>query len=156
MTLTVTAGVRLGVDVGTVRVGVSASDPDGVLASPAALLAREARTGADLDEIAALVTERAAVEVIVGLPRSLSGREGPAAAAAREYAAALARRIAPVPVRLLDERLTTVEATRGLRQAGVGSRAGRKKVDAAAATLILQHALDARRAGQSEVGELVT
>ncbi len=138
-------GVRLGVDVGSVRVGVAASDPDGVLASPIAVLQRDAKRGTDLGELARIATERGAVEIVVGLPRSLSGGEGPAAKIAREYASSLARRVAPVSVRLVDERLSTVEATRGLRQAGVRARAGRKVVDAAAAAVILQHALDAER-----------
>lgn len=150
-----TTGVRLGVDVGRVRVGVAASDPDGILASPLTVVARRAGSDADLDAIAELVADRAAVEIIVGLPRSLSGNEGPAAAAARAYAVALARRVDPVPVRLLDERLSTVEATRGMRQAGIDSRAGRGKVDAAAAAVVLQHALDAHRSGRPDVGELV-
>ena len=71
-----TDGVRIGVDVGTVRVGVAASDPGGVLASPLATLARDPRGAADLDKLARLVAEREAVEVVVGLPRSLSGRSG--------------------------------------------------------------------------------
>ncbi len=141
-------GVRLGVDVGSVRVGVAASDPDGVLASPVMVVARSRRTGADLDTIAQLVVEREAVEVIVGLPRSLSGAEGSAAAAAREFAVALAERVSPVPVRLLDERLSTVEAARGMQRAGVSSRKARGTVDAAAAAVILQHALDAQRGGR--------
>jgi len=136
-------GVRLGIDVGSVRIGVAASDPEGRLAVPVTVVRRD-RRGGDLDAIAAVATEREAVEIIVGLPRSMSGREGPAAVAAREYAERLAARVDPVPVRLVDERLSTVEATRGLRAAGVDSRAGRESVDAAAAVVILQHALDAK------------
>lgn len=138
-------GVRLGVDVGTVRVGVSACDPGGVLASPLTTLARDAAGGADLATLARLVTERAAVEVVVGLPRSLSGRDGPAARSAREYAAALAQRVDPVPVRLTDERLTTVAATRRLAEAGTRGRKGRQVIDRSAAVLILQGWLDAAR-----------
>jgi len=141
----VTTGVRLGVDVGSVRIGVAASDPEGVLATPVTVIPRSRRSQADLDAIAALVIEREVVEVVVGLPRSMSGREGAAAESAREFALALGDRIAPVPVRLLDERLSTVQATRGMRQAGISSRKGRASVDAAAAAVILQHALDAER-----------
>lgn len=144
------AGVRLGVDVGSVRVGVAASDPAGLLASPVVTLARDPRGGRDLDALAALVAERDAVEVVVGLPRSLSGREGPAVTAAREYADALAHRVAPVPVRLVDERLTTVVAERGLRDAGRSGRAGRAVVDQAAAVAILQLALDVDRGGDGK------
>ena len=138
-------GVRIGVDVGTVRVGVAASDPSGVLASPVATLARDVDGGTDLAELAGLVRERGAVEVVVGLPRSLSGRDGPAARAARDYAAALAERVDPIPVRLVDERLTTVAATRRLREAGIGGRKGRTVVDRSAAVLILQGWLDGAR-----------
>ncbi len=137
--------MRVAVDVGSVRVGVAASDPSGALAMPVATLRRDARGGADLDELAALVADRAAVEVLVGLPRSLTGRSGPAAAAARGYAATLADRVAPVPVRLVDERLSTVAATRGLRAAGVRGRAARQVVDQAAAVVLLQAALDTER-----------
>jgi putative Holliday junction resolvase len=85
------------------------------------------------------------VEVVVGLPRSLSGRHGPAAQAAQEYAGTLAERIAPVPVRLTDERLTTVSASRTLTDRGISSRRQRQVVDQAAAVLILQGWLDAAR-----------
>lgn len=145
------AGVRVGVDVGSVRVGVAASDPAGVLATPVLTLSRDFRGERDLDELAGIVAERAAVEVVVGLPRSLSGRDGPAVAAARAYADALATRVAPVPVRLVDERLTTVVAEQQLRAAGHASRARRRVVDQAAAVAILQSALDTARA-RSETG----
>lgn len=138
-------GVRLGVDVGMVRVGVAACDPAGILASPLTTLARDPAGGADLAKLAWLVTEREAVEVIVGLPRSLSGRHGPAARAAEEYAAALAERIDPIPVRLSDERLTTVAANRRLGEAGIRGRKGRQVVDRSAAVLILQGWLDGAR-----------
>jgi putative Holliday junction resolvase len=142
------AGVRLGVDVGSVRVGVARSDRDGILATPLITVPRDAKTGADLVVLAALVAEHEAVEVIVGLPRSLSGREGPAAATARAYAAQLAERVAPVPVRLVDERLTTVSAERTLAERGVRGRERREVVDQAAAVVILQAALDADRAAR--------
>ena len=138
-------GVWLGVDVGTVRVGVAVSDADGLLATPLMTLARDLKRGSDLDALAALVGERAVVEVVVGLPRSLSGRDGRAASAARAYVDALVRRIAPVPVRLVDERLSTVAAERDLRAGGVRGRAQRGVVDQAAAVVILQSALDAAR-----------
>lgn len=141
-------GVRIGVDVGTVRVGVAASDPGGLLATPLTTLARDPRGGADLTRLAALVADRAAVEVIVGLPTSLSGRAGPAARAARDYATALAERVHPVPVRLSDERLTTVAATRRLAEAGTRGRKGRSVVDRSAAVLILQGWLDGARRAQ--------
>jgi putative holliday junction resolvase len=149
-------GVRIGVDAGSVRVGIAVSDPAGVLATPVTVLRRDARGGHDLEEIKALVAERGAVEVLVGLPRSLSGADGPAAATARSYAAEIAARVAPVEVRLVDERLSTVEAARGLRSAGKDSKAARAVVDAAAAVVILQHALDSERATGMRPGELAT
>ncbi|MCP2258420.1 putative holliday junction resolvase [Streptoalloteichus tenebrarius] len=138
-------GRRLGVDVGAVRVGVALSDPAPLLASPLVTLARDAAAGADLDALAALVAEHEVVEVVVGLPRTLAGRHGPAAEAAVDYAEALATRIAPVPVRLADERLTTVTASRMLSQRGVRGRRQRAVVDQAAAVEILQSWLDARK-----------
>jgi putative holliday junction resolvase len=148
-------GVRLAVDVGSVRVGVAASDPTGTLASPVTVLRRDARGGRDLLELAELTREREAIEVVVGLPRSLRNAEGAAAAAARAYAIQLARAVRPVPVRLLDERLTTVEAARGLRAAGRSSRSARGVVDAAAAVVLLQSALDTERRTEAPVGEIV-
>jgi len=139
------AGIWVGVDVGTVRVGVARSDPLGVLAVPVRTLARDARTGRDLDELAALVAEYEAVGVVVGLPRTLAGREGGSAEMARNYGAALAPRVAPVAVRFVDERLTTVSAQRKLREGGVKGRAGRAVIDQAAAVELLQHWLDLRR-----------
>ncbi len=135
-------GVRIGVDVGSVRVGIAASDPDGILAVPVTTVRRVRRTGADLDEIAAIVRERDAIEVIVGLPTSLSGREGPAAAAAREYVTQLEPRVAPVPVRMADERMTTVVAHRRMAETGLRSRSRRALVDQEAAVAILQSYLD--------------
>ena len=137
-------GVRLGVDGGSVRVGLASSDPDGLVATPVQTLARDVVGGADLRAIAAEVNERAVLEVLVGLPRSLSGAEGPAAALAREYAAALAA-LLPVPVRMVDERLSTVAATRSLRESGVPGRKQRSMVDQAAAVVLLQTALDTER-----------
>lgn len=143
--------MRLAVDVGSVRVGVARSDPGGILASPLTVL----RSGR-LDELATLVAGADAIEVIVGLPTSLSGREGAAAAAARGFAAELASRLAPVPVRLVDERFTTTQAHDALRRGGKDSRARRGTVDAAAAAVLLQAALDTERATGNPPGQLVT
>jgi putative Holliday junction resolvase len=151
----VRAGVRIGVDVGTVRVGVARSDPSGFLATPVETVRRDETGATDLARIAALVVEFQAVEVVVGLPRSLSGQLGPAAAAAHKYAVAIARRVQPVPVRSVDERLSTVSAQRSLREAGVKGRRHRPVVDQAAAVVILQSALDAERASGREPGSLV-
>jgi len=137
-------GRRLGIDVGAVRVGVALSDPDGVLATPLATVARDVQHGTDLAAIAGMAAEHDVVGVVVGLPRTLAGREGPAAEAAREFGAALAGRVA-VPIEFADERLTTVVATRQMRESGRKGRRQRAVVDQVAAVAILQGWLDARR-----------
>jgi putative holliday junction resolvase len=140
-------GRRLGVDVGEARVGVALSDPSGVLATPLTTLIRDHAGGADLEALAMLVVEHQVVEVAVGLPRTLAGRHGPAAQAAARYARALADRIGDdVPVALIDERLTTVSATRMLAERGIRGRKQRAVVDQAAAVEILQGWLETRRA----------
>ena len=149
-------GVRIGVDVGNARVGVAASDPSGTFAHPVETLPRDQRSGADVEAIAALVTARAAVEVVVGLPRLLSGQEGTAARIARDYAGQLAAWVTPVPVRLVDERLTTVAAHKRLHDSGVPGRGQRSVVDQAAAVLILQSALDAEALSGRPSGEIVS
>ncbi|HEV7361432.1 MAG TPA: Holliday junction resolvase RuvX [Mycobacterium sp.] len=144
-------GRRLGIDVGTVRIGVAASDPDGILATPVETVRRD-RSGKHLRRLAKLVTEWEAVEVIVGLPRTLADRTGSSALDAIDVAEALAQRVAPTPVRLADERLTTVSAQRSLREAGVRAREQRAVIDQAAAVAILQSWLDQRRATVAESG----
>jgi putative Holliday junction resolvase len=140
-------GRRLGVDVGEVRVGVALSDPSGVLATPLVTLSRNRSAGSDLDALAALVAQHEVVEVVVGLPRTLAGRHGPAAEAAAGYARALADRLGGgVPVQLTDERLTTVSAVRMLAERGVRGRKQRAVVDQVAAVAILQGWLDGRQA----------
>lgn len=146
------AGVRLGIDAGDVRIGVARSDAAGIMAMPVETVRR---SGAAVDRIAALVIESQAVEVVVGWPRSLSGREGPAARKARTLAREVARRIHPVPVRLVDERMSTVEALAGYRAAGLSTRQTRSRVDAAAAAIILQGALDRERNTGEAAGELL-
>ncbi len=146
-------GVRLGLDPGDARIGVARSDPTGFLATPVETVRRGK---GDLARIARLVRAAEAVEVVVGLPRSLSGGEGPAAVKVRDFAARLADRISPVAVRLQDERLTTVSAEAMLRDRGKKGAERRAVVDQAAAVLILQHALDTERATGRAPGELVT
>ncbi|KZS56495.1 crossover junction endodeoxyribonuclease RuvA [Mycobacterium kansasii] len=137
-------GRRLGIDVGSVRIGVACSDPDGILATPVETVRRD-RSGKHLRRLVALATELQAVEVVVGLPRTLADRIGPAAQDAIDLADALAQRIIPTPVRLADERLTTVSAQRSLRQAGIRAKEQRAVIDQAAAVAILQAWLDQRR-----------
>jgi putative pre-16S rRNA nuclease len=139
-------GIWFAVDVGTVRVGVARSDPRGVLALPVTTLARDPRGDRDIAELAAFVTEYEGVGVVVGLPRTLAGREGPSAQMARDYGQRVAVRIAPLPVEYVDERLTTVSAQRKLHEGGVRGRAGRAVIDQAAAVELLQHWLESRRA----------
>lgn len=138
-------GVRLGVDVGTVRVGVAVSDPEGILATPVVTLARDEAADRDIDELVAMVADRDVVEVAVGLPKMLRGADGAAARAARRYATALAARIAPVPVVMVDERLTSVQANRIFDDRKVSTKARRAVVDQLAAVTILQVRLDALR-----------
>jgi len=135
-------GRVLGLDLGDARIGVAISDDDRRMAVPLGTI----HTGApaDLKAVAALVREHAATLVVVGLPLSMSGDRGSAAAKADAFADAL-RSILAVPVELQDERLSTVEAERGLREAGVDGRERRKVVDRTAAAVILQAWLDATR-----------
>ncbi|MGY1650459.1 Holliday junction resolvase RuvX [Geodermatophilus sp. SYSU D01119] len=137
-------GRRLGLDVGTVRIGVALSDPTGTLASPLETVERR-RDGGDLDRIVALVEEHEVTEVIVGEPRHLSGASGASAREARAYSRSLAGRIGSVPVHLVDERLSTVTAASSLRANGLDSRAQRPVIDQAAAVVILQAYLDSQR-----------
>ena len=144
-------GVRLGVDPGDARIGVARCDPAGILATPVETVRRGK---GDLRRLRHLVAAEEAVEVVVGLPRSLGGGEGPAAVKTREFARRLAERIAPVPVRLVDERLTTITAEAMLRDQRKGQQR-RAVVDQVAAVVILQHALDTERATGRAPGEVV-
>jgi putative Holliday junction resolvase len=147
-----TQGVRIGIDPGDARIGVASSDPGGILATPVETVPRGK---GDLDRLAVLAGEHEAVLAYVGLPRSLSGSEGPAAAKVRGFARELAARLAPVPVRLVDERLSTVTAEAVLRSRGRKGQRRRAVVDQAAAVVILQGALDTERSGGAPAGELV-
>ncbi|MFB7274888.1 Holliday junction resolvase RuvX [Streptomyces sp. NPDC056244] len=145
-------GRRVAVDVGEARIGVASCDPDGILATPV-----ETVPGRDVPaahrRLRQIVEEYEPVEVLVGLPRSLSGGEGPAAAKVRLFAQELARGIAPLPVRLVDERMSTVTAGQGLRASGVKSKKGRSVIDQVAAVVILQSALEAERVSGEPPGE---
>lgn len=142
------AGVRLAVDVGTVRIGIARSDASGALAVPLDAV----RAGpTSIDDVVALVHEWQAIEVIVGLPLSMSGDEGRAAGAAREWAGLLAERV-EVPVRLVDERLSTVQAQRALQAGGRSTRQSRSLIDSASAVMVLQADLD-REAAQGRASQ---
>ncbi len=158
-------GVRLGIDVGDVRIGVARCDAGGMIATPVETVRRGP---GDLARLAAIVAEEEAIEVVVGLPVSLSGREGPAAEKARSFASELFAMLNPgiaaggaagsrgtVPVRLFDERLTTVSAERVLRERGRKGSKQRSVVDQAAAVVILQHAIDTERSTGRPPGQEV-
>lgn len=146
-------GRRLGVDVGSVRVGVALSDPSPMLATPLVTLARDADSDSDIAALAGLVAEHDVVEVIVGLPRTLADRHGSAAEMAVTYADKLAERLGTVRVHLADERLSTVSASRMLSARGVKGRKQRAVVDQAAAVEILQGWLDARASSRARAAE---
>lgn len=133
------AGRILGLDLGDVRIGVAISDPGRRVAVPMGTV----HTGApaDLKAIAKLVRDNEVTKVVVGHPLKMSGAQGTRAHHAEEFVAAL-RQVLPVPVVLQDERLSTVEAERALREAGAGSRDRRRAVDRSAAAVILQSYLD--------------
>ncbi|NLV80426.1 MAG: Holliday junction resolvase RuvX [Rhodococcus sp.] len=146
-------GRRIGIDVGSVRIGVASCDPDGILATPVETVPRSKDRGLDAPDvrrIVGIVREYEAVEVIVGLPQTLRGEPGKAAKLASEFARRLRRSMPDVPVRLADERFTTVTAARALRESGVSARGARPVIDQAAAVAILQGWLDERSAAVNE------
>ncbi len=145
-------GVRLGIDVGSVRIGVARTDPSATLAVPVETVRRGA---GDIARIAALAAEHEAIEVVVGLPLGLSGRSGPAAEAAAAFARELARATGSVPVRLVDERLSSVQAHRNLHSAGRSARSGRPVIDQEAAVILVQYAVDHERATGAAPGRLI-
>ncbi len=149
------SGVRLGIDVGTVRIGVALSDPAGTLAIPAETIDRRAGELSAVARVAELVAEHDVLEVLVGHPLTMSGEQGPAAQAAAAFAQELADALAPIAVRLIDERLTTVSAQRNLHAAGRTHRTSRSIIDQAAAVIVVQHALDSERAAGHPVGTIV-
>jgi putative pre-16S rRNA nuclease len=134
--------VWLGIDPGEVRIGVAVSDPHGVLAVPVETVSRKENP---VERIVTIATERSAERIVVGLPLSLSGREGAASQKARAFAESLQAATA-IPIELFDERLTTVSAARDLRAAGKSPSRSRSSIDQAAATVMLQAALDSARA----------
>lgn len=153
-------GVKLGVDVGLVRVGLAVGDPDSVLAMPVRTLKRDAKKNSDIRVLVREAADRGAVQVFVGLPRSMKNTETASTEMARGYADLLADELQrsglDIPVNLVDERLSTVTAHRSLRQAGLNSKDHRRVVDQAAAVAILQHAIDTQRSLGRDVGEPVT
>ena len=144
-------GVRLGIDVGRARVGVARCDPDGMLATPVETVARDE---ASVARILTLADEYGAFELVVGLPLNMSGDDTPSTQDAREFAAALAA-ASERPVRLVDERLSTVSAHAALRGSGRSQRSSRSIVDQVAAVILLQQALDVEKSSGSVPGSAV-
>ena len=144
-------GVRIGLDPGSVRIGVAVSDDAGVLATP-----RDALPGGSesFEGVASLVQELAPLEIVIGVPLSMTGVEGPSAHSTREWATRLAGHI-DVDVRLVDERLSTVQAQRSYREQGRSTRSTRDRIDSAAAAVVLQFALDAERSSGLAPGEVL-
>ena len=147
-------GHRLAIDVGTVRIGLAICDPDAILSSPLPALARSSELAETLDAISNLVDEYSPVEVYVGDPISLSGGHSASTQDARSFAMKLADLIS-VPIRLVDERLTTVTASAKLRSSGKDAKQSRSLIDSASAVEILEQALATLRVSGKTPGELV-
>ncbi len=142
-------GRALGIDPGTVRIGLALSDLLGITAQPIEYLERVG-SRRDLNNLSECVRDHEVRTVVIGLPLTLAGEEGPAARASREMAEGLARRLPGVRIELWDERLTTVQAERTM-VAGKARRAKRRqRIDSLAAALILQSWLDAQAFERTE------
>lgn len=133
----------MGIDAGERRIGVALSDELGLLAAP--WRAVQVRRGRELDELAAMARERAVEVVVIGLPTSLNGTEGPQARAVRAFAERLAPLLGGLPIEFADERFTTAEAERTMIARRMSREERRARIDAAAAAIMLQGWLDARR-----------
>jgi putative Holliday junction resolvase len=151
--MTVRPGARLGIDVGRARIGVARCDPSAILAVPVETVARSTEGDADVRRILELAAEHSVIELVVGNPLSLSGQATASTADAIGFAERLAA--SGAPVRLVDERMSTVSAQQALRSAGKSSRKQRPIIDQAAAVIILQHAIDAERASGTAPGRTI-
>jgi len=141
----------LGLDIGSKRIGIAISDAEGRIAFPSGKIERQGRER-DMEALRTLIVERDVERVVVGLPKHMDGREGVEARAAREFAADLAR-VAELPVDTLDERWTTVEAERVLRESGRRGKKKRDVIDSVAASIILGTYLDKLRNERARDGE---
>ncbi len=146
--------MRLGVDVGDARIGVAASDASGLVVLPVETVPAHPR-GKALRRVVTLAKERSAIEVVVGLPKHLSGAEGASATAARDFASRLATTLDGIRVCLVDERLSTKAGQARLHQAGKNTRESRKHIDQVAAQIILEQAIESERHGAFLPGETV-
>jgi putative Holliday junction resolvase len=147
----VRAGRRLAIDVGSVRVGVAASDLHSILASGLTTIQRSADANITVQEILRHVSDIEPIEIYVGLPIGMSGNH----TSSTEDALSLARLLAietPLPVRLIDERLSTVTAAGALKASGRDAKFGRKVIDQIAATVILEQAMEMERSSGSIPG----
>lgn len=133
----------MGIDVGSRRIGVALSDELGLLAAPWRTV--QVARGEELTTLAAMAHERAVEMVVIGLPTSLSGTEGPQAAAVRKFARRLVPHLGTIPHTFADERFTTTEADRQLRERRFSEKERRARIDAVAAAIMLQSWLDGRR-----------
>jgi len=148
-------GVRLALDLGGVRTGVARCDASGVLASPMAVW--QASSAVEIQPLlSAALAEDDVLEVIVGLPTNMRGNEALAAERVREVVRELATILTTVPFRLVDERLTTAAARKQLQAAGYSTRTDKALIDAAAATILLEDALEAERRQGVAPGEVVS
>jgi len=147
-------GRRLAIDVGSVRIGLAICDPDGILSSPIPALGRSNELLDTLQLVSELVAENSVIEVYVGDPISLSGGQSASTRDAREFAEKLAAQIS-VPIRLVDERLTTVTASAKLRISGKDAKQSRSLIDSASAVEILEQALATIRVSGKAPGQLV-
>jgi putative Holliday junction resolvase len=147
-------GPRLAIDVGSVRIGLAICDPDGILSSPLPALGRSNELMDTLQLVSELVAENSVIEVYVGDPISLSGGQSASTRDAREFAEKLAAQIS-VPIRLVDERLTTVTASAKLRISGKDAKQSRSLIDSASAVEILEQALATIRVSGKAPGQLV-
>lgn len=144
-------GVRLGIDVGRARVGVARCDPDGMLAVPVETVQR---SDTSIDRLIALATEYEPLEFVVGLPVNMQGNDTASTVDAREFAAEIQART-KVPVRLVDERLSTVTAHAALRSSGRSQKNSRSIVDQIAAVVLLQQAIDTEKSTGTPAGAMI-
>jgi putative Holliday junction resolvase len=149
------SGVRVGIDVGRARIGVARTDLHGMLATPVETVPRSPEgDGTDVARILSIASELDALEFVVGLPLAMSGNETASTQDARDFAERLAL-TGTVPVRLLDERLTTVSAQSALRRSGRTAKNSRSVIDQVAAVILVQHALDSERSSGKPAGILL-
>jgi putative holliday junction resolvase len=148
--VTVRPGVRLAIDVGRARVGIARSDRDGIMAVPVETATRDQAQ----DVVVGLCAEYSPLEIVVGLPLNLAGAHTASTDDAVDFATSLSQ-VVDVPVRLVDERLSTVSAMAGLHGSGKSVKTAKPLIDQASAVIILQHCLDTEKNTGTPPGFLV-